>query len=125
MRNPGGEFHHFEPTRQGSFGICERLAVLLRDDPRKLLLVRVEKRATISTSRLTVAPGRRSLNIVTPSVCGIRFTAKRAPSTVFTVRLTPCTAIDPFGAMNRASSLGASTARYRLPDTSSVTARDS
>ena len=52
----------------------------------------------MSISRFTCIPGTRERNVVAARVWGIRFTSKRAPSTAFTVRLTPSTAMEPLAA---------------------------
>ena len=52
---------------------------------------------------------------MTSWVWGMMFTPKRLPSTSFTVSEMPSTAIEPLGAMKRASSAGASNTKRTLP----------
>jgi riboflavin synthase len=46
-------------------------------------------------------------HVVTARVCGMKLMPNSAPSTSFTVKLVPFSAIDPLGAMNRAKASGA------------------
>src|SRR6185437_12023033 len=61
----------------------------------------------MSISRFTRDPAASSPSVVTSRVCGIRLTPKTSSSTSLTVSDTPSTVIEPFGAMNRCSGLGA------------------
>ena len=45
MRNAGGELDHLDAARDRALGVGERLAVLLRDDLREVLLVRLHQLA--------------------------------------------------------------------------------
>ena len=62
-------------------------------------LSRSTYRASRSISRLTRTPAASAPRVVTSSVCGMRFTENFAPSTSFTVRLTPSSVTEPLRAM--------------------------
>src|SRR5207244_4297601 len=62
--------------------------------------------ARTSTSRLTGSPGALAPSVVARSVSGISPTSNQSEPTPVTVSDTPSTAIEPFSATKRASSLG-------------------
>ena len=60
---------------------------------------RARYRASMSISRLTGSPAFRRPRVVTSHVCGMIFNENTCPATLFTVRDTPSTVIEPLAAI--------------------------